>query len=220
LVARLGVEQTAGVSVELRPDVAVVWLAVGVESEPGLIGAHCDGRGESNGVAAGRLKGDEASDPVTGTAVSDLVVRPGALAQQKAHPGGWDVFLPRDLVSTALTWFSPAGLWAYEAFRIAAGGWRVGPGLDVDVDDSGCLYRLHLDGSAETWLPVGTPLLTQTDPPANVGRLGTMAYHWQLGPIAWGLITVDEPLPDQLVAGGVACAVDATVPVTVFPGAG
>ncbi|MDR0990939.1 MAG: hypothetical protein LBL92_06240, partial [Propionibacteriaceae bacterium] len=103
LAARLRVEQAAGVSVDLRPDVAVMWLAVGVVSERDLAIAGRDLRGESDRDITGPVPAAGEHDPMAGVAVPDLVVRSGGLAQQAAELGGWEVFVPRDLVPTALT---------------------------------------------------------------------------------------------------------------------
>ena len=110
-----------------------------------------------------------------------------------------------------------AGMWAYEARRIAAGVPRVG--LDTDHRtipnevgllgvavhlDKGCyrgqetvarvhtlgrpprrLVRLHLDGSADALPEPGTAL--ELDGRA-VGFVGGSARHYELGPIALGLV--------------------------------
>ena len=144
---------------------------------------------------------------------------------------------PRDLRAARPSWQSslaaqtPAGLWAYEARRIAAGVPRIG----VDTDhrtipnelgllgpavhlDKGCyrgqetiarvhnlgrpprrLVRLHLDGSVDTLPPVGAPLTLDG---RAVGFVGGSARHYELGPIALGLVKRNiDPARDLLVAG-------------------
>jgi folate-binding protein YgfZ len=113
------------------------------------------------------------------------------------------------------------GLWAHEARRIAAGLPRVGLDTDdrtlpnelgvpsdAVVLDKGCypgqetvarvynvgrpprrLVRLHLDGSAEAFPGHGAALAGADG--VTVGFLGSMAYHFELGPIGLGLLTVD-----------------------------
>ena len=144
-----------------------------------------------------------------------------------------------------------AGTWAYEALRVAAGRPRLGfdtdhktiPAevnwLDVAVHlQKGCyrgqetvarvhnlgqpprrLVRLHLDGSADA-LPVRGDAL-QLDG-RTVGFVGTVVQHYELGPIALGLVkrkvsddsaVVAVPASGEGVDGGAAS--DTTMPVTV-----
>ena len=111
----------------------------------------------------------------------------------------------------------PAGTWAYEALRVAAGRPRLGFDTDhktipAEVDwigvavhlQKGCyrgqetvarvynlgqpprrLVRLHLDGSADALPSRGDAL--QLDG-RTVGFVGTVAQHYELGPIALGLV--------------------------------
>ncbi|MDR1807651.1 MAG: folate-binding protein [Propionibacteriaceae bacterium] len=186
------------VTVAARPDIALVWLAPGV------------------------------------TPPADCPLRAG---DQPDLLGGTEAFVPRDRLDAVLATTAPAGVWAYEARRIAAGIPRTG----VDTDDrtipnelgvpscavaldKGCypgqetvakiynlgqpprrLVRLHLDGSAETFVPPGTPLAA--DDGSTVGRLGAMAYHWELGPIGLGLVRRDLQAT-AVTAGGVAAALE------------
>ncbi|MDR1448745.1 MAG: folate-binding protein [Propionibacteriaceae bacterium] len=135
---------------------------------------------------------------------------------------------------------SRAGVWAWEARRIAAGAPRIG--LDTDERalpnelgvpsdavslSKGCypgqetvarihnlgqpqrqLVRLHLDGSAETFTAPGTPLWQTDGGTEPVGFVGSMAYHWQLGPIALALVQRTVAADAVLVAAGVACSVE------------
>ena len=133
-----------------------------------------------------------------------------------------------------------AGMWAYEARRIAAGVPRVG--LDTDHRtipneagligvavhlDKGCyrgqetvarvhtlgrpprrLVRLHLDGSADALPEPGTAL--ELDGRA-VGFVGSSARHYELGPIALGLVKRNVPVDAELVVGGIAASQEALV---------
>ena len=144
-----------------------------------------------------------------------------------------------------------AGTWAYEALRVAAGRPRFGfdtdhktiPAevgwLDVAVHlQKGCyrgqetvarvhnlgqpprrLVRLHLDGSADALPARGDAL--QLDG-RTVGFVGTVVQHYELGPIALGLVkrkvsddsaVVAVPASGKGVDGGAAS--DTAMPVTV-----
>lgn len=116
----------------------------------------------------------------------------------------------------------PAGTWAYEALRVAARRPRLGFETDhrtipAEVDwidvavhlEKGCyrgqetvarvhnlgrpprrLVLLHLDGSAEQ-LPESGDALTLNE--RAVGFVGTVAQHFELGPIALGLVKRNVP---------------------------
>ena len=133
-----------------------------------------------------------------------------------------------------------AGTWAYEARRIAAGVPRIGIDTDsrtipnevgllgVGVHlEKGCyrgqetvarvhtlgrpprrLVRLHLDGTAEALPTVGAPLVGGG---RTVGFVGTSARHYELGPIALGLVkrNTDEQLP--LEVDGIAASQETLV---------
>ena len=133
-----------------------------------------------------------------------------------------------------------AGTWAYEARRIAAGVPRIGIDTDsrtipnevgllgVAVHlEKGCyrgqetvarvhtlgrpprrLVRLHLDGTAEA-LP--TPGAALVGGGRTVGFVGTSARHYELGPIALGLVkrNTDEQLP--LEVDGIAASQETLV---------
>jgi folate-binding protein YgfZ len=127
-----------------------------------------------------------------------------------------------------------AGIWAYEAHRVAARRPRLGIDTDErtiphEVDwigppgqgavhlDKGCyrgqetvarvhnlgrpprmLVLVHLDGSGER-PATGDPLLADG---RNVGRLGTVVDHSELGPIALALVKRGIPADTALVTGG------------------
>jgi folate-binding protein YgfZ len=144
---------------------------------------------------------------------------------------GHEVFAPRGELDAVLGERTRAGLWAYEARRIAAGVPRIG----VDTDhrtipnevgllgsavhlDKGCyrgqetiarihnlgrpprrLVLLHLDGSTDTLPPVGAALTLDGRP---IGFVGGSARHYELGPIALGLVKRStDPVRDLVAAG-------------------
>lgn len=157
---------------------------------------------------------------------------------------GADVFVPRgELKETAdrLTErIPPAGLWAYEALRVAAHQPRLG--LDTDHRaiphemgwigsavhlDKGCytgqetvarvhnlgrpprrLVMLHLDGSADRLPKRGADIELDG---RTVGFVGTSARHYELGPIALGLVKRNLPVDADLLADGVAAAQEVVV---------
>ena len=154
--------------------------------------------------------------------------------------GGREQFVPRADLESVLADAPRAGMWAYEARRIAAGVPRIG----VDTDhrtipneagligpavhlDKGCyrgqetvarvhtlgrpprrLVRLHLDGSVDALPEPGTAL--ELDGRA-VGFVGGSARHYELGPIALGLVKRNVPVDAELVAGGIAASQEALV---------
>ena len=138
-----------------------------------------------------------------------------------------------------------AGTWAWEALRVAAGRPRLGLDTDDKTIPhevgwigeavhltKGCyrgqetvarvhnlgkpprrLVLLHLDGSADGMAKTGDPVEYDG---AVVGFVGTVAQHYELGPIALGLIKRSVPVDAALVAGGMAAAQE----VIVDPDAG
>src|SRR5499427_6903006 len=134
-----------------------------------------------------------------------------------------------------------AGLDAYEALRIAAHRPRLGLDTDhktlphevgwIETAvhlDKGCyrgqetvarvhnlghpprrLVFLHLDGSEDRLPSHGDPV---TADGATVGFTGSVARHFELGPIALGLIKRTVPVDAALRAGGVPAAQEVVVP--------
>jgi folate-binding protein YgfZ len=134
-----------------------------------------------------------------------------------------------------------AGLAAYEALRIAAHRPRLGFDTDhktlphevgwIDTAvhlDKGCyrgqetvarvhnlghpprrLVFLHLDGSEDRLPAHGDPI---TADGATVGFAGSAARHFELGPIALGLVKRTLPVDAPLRAGGVPAAQEVVVP--------
>ncbi len=133
----------------------------------------------------------------------------------------------------ALDGSARAGTWAYEARRIAAGVPRIGQDSDHRTIpnelgllgpavhlEKGCyrgqetvarvhtlgrpprrLVRLHLDGSADALPAVGAAL--ELDGRA-VGFVGGSARHYELGPIALGLIKRNVDPGATLLVDGIA----------------
>lgn len=132
------------------------------------------------------------------------------------------------------------GLWAYEAHRVAAGIPRLGfdtdhRSLPSEVDltavavhlEKGCyrgqetvarvhhlgrpprsLRLLHLDGITSDRLPApGTPI---TSGERQVGFVGTAVRHFELGPIALGVVKSSISGDTPLLAGESAVAFEST----------
>jgi folate-binding protein YgfZ len=134
-----------------------------------------------------------------------------------------------------------AGMWAHEALRIAARRPRAGLDTDHKTIPhevgwietavhltKGCyrgqetvarvhnlghpprrLVFLHLDGSTDELPGHGDPV--QADG-TTVGFVGSSARHYELGPIALGLIKRTTPVDAPLTAAGVAAAQEVIVP--------
>lgn len=150
-------------------------------------------------------------------------------------------FVARDDVAS--TAGPAAGTWAYEALRVAAGRPRLGFDTDhrtipPEVNwigaavhlEKGCyrgqetvarvhnlgkpprrLVRLHLDGSDE--LPErGDALMLDG---RTVGFVGTVVQHYELGPVALGLVKRQVPDDAAVVAMRVADTADASEPLPV-----
>jgi folate-binding protein YgfZ len=165
----------------------------------------------------------------------------GYLARAAADSlGGRELFVPRARLDSVLSNAPRAGMWAYEARRIAAGVPRIG----VDTDhrtipneagligvavhlDKGCyrgqetvarvhtlgrpprrLVRLHLDGSVDALPEPGTPLELGG---RAVGFVGSSARHFELGPIALGLVKRSVPVDADLLIGGIAASQEVLV---------
>ena len=160
------------------------------------------------------------------------------VGHEAAPPEGGVVHLvPRSSVGDVLG-DQPAGTWAYDALRIAAGV----PRLFVDTDeltlpneigllgthlDKGCyrgqetvarvhtlgrpprrLVLLHLDGSRGALPGAGAGIELDGK---RVGFVGSSARHHEIGPIALGLIKRAVPVDAALLAGGIDAAQEALV---------
>ncbi len=134
----------------------------------------------------------------------------------------------------------PCGLWAFEALRIARGEPRFGFDTDHKTIpnevgwigsavhlDKGCyrgqetvarvhtlgrpprrLVLLHLDGSVDR-LPSGGDAVEAQD--RVVGRVGSAARHFELGPVALAVIKRNVDPAALLLAGGVAASQEVVV---------
>ena len=132
------------------------------------------------------------------------------------------------------------GMWALEAERVAAGRARLLFEIDHKAIPNelgflnnavhmkkGCypgqetvakvfnlgqpprrLTLLHLDGSAVD-LPSNGDVVMWGE--KEVGFIGSVARHYELGPIALAVIKRNVPLEEQLVAGGVAAAQESVI---------
>ena len=132
------------------------------------------------------------------------------------------------------------GMWALEAERVAAGRARLLFEVDHKAIPNelgflnnavhmkkGCypgqetvakvfnlgqpprrLTLLHLDGSAVDLPSNGDAVLWGEK---EVGFIGSVARHYELGPIALAVIKRNVPLEEQLVAGGVAAAQESVI---------
>ena len=127
------------------------------------------------------------------------------------------------------------GTWALDAERVAAGRPRHGIDTDFKTIpnelgvlngavhmNKGCyrgqetvakiynlgkpprrLVMLHLDGHAVVMPPPGTPVMNGE---VQVGFLGTVARHHELGPIALAIVKRNTPVDAQLMVEGVAAS--------------
>jgi folate-binding protein YgfZ len=127
------------------------------------------------------------------------------------------------------------GTWALDAERVAAGRPRHGIDTDFKTIpnelgvlngavhmNKGCyrgqetvakiynlgkpprrLVMLHLDGHAVVMPPSGTPVMNGE---IQVGFLGTVARHHELGPIALAIVKRNTPVDAQLTVEGVAAS--------------
>ncbi len=127
------------------------------------------------------------------------------------------------------------GTWALDAERVAAGRPRHGIDTDFKTIpnelgvlngsvhmNKGCyrgqetvakiynlgkpprrLVMLHLDGHAVVMPPTGTPVMNGE---VQVGFLGTVARHHELGPIALAIVKRNTPVDAQLMVEGVAAS--------------
>lgn len=184
---------------------AVGRLGVGSLPEPGILLARSSSR-----FAVARIPGwDEA------------FVR---MAQ-----GGADLFVPREAVGDVVSTLGVplAGVWAYEAVRVAArrprqgfetdhrtlpaeGGWA--PAIHVaKLRGRGKpprrLVLLHGDGLASSE-PLSRHAVVTDSQGEPVGFVGTGVWHHELGPIALALVKRDVEVGAHLWVGDIAVAID------------
>jgi len=159
-------------------------------------------------------------------------------ARRDGAPYSGYEFVRRGELATYAAAAGPAcGLWAFEALRIARGEPRLGLDTDERTIpneagwintavhlDKGC-YRgqetvarvhnlgrpprrmvlLHLDGVSEVLAEPGTPVLAGT---REVGRVGTVVRHHELGVIALALVKQSVPMDAVLTVAGSTAAID------------
>ncbi|WP_405091384.1 folate-binding protein [Micromonospora sp. NBC_01392] len=202
---------------------------------------------------------------VTGLAAPDLVGVPGPKFRSGELParpsvvydvrplpsGGWarrvalgvDLLVPRPAMADVVTALRDAGvpvagLWAYEAIRVAARRVRVGVDTDhrtipAEVDliapavhlDKGCyrgqetVARVHNLGKPPRRLALlHLDGVTTDQPPSagtpvtldgrTVGFVGTAVHHYELGQIALAVLKRNTPDDARLMVGDTAAAVD------------
>lgn len=184
----------------------------------------------------------EVTDETERYAVVSLGV-PGVTVPSGAIAIGNDLLVPRDRLPGLADelGLTPAGMWAYEAVRIAAHR----PRLGVDTDhrtiphevgwigtavhlDKGCyrgqetVARVHNLGRPPRRLVFlhldgSVDRLPATGDEVRldgrkVGFVGSTARHYELGPIALALVKRTVPVKATLLAGGVAAAQEVVVP--------
>jgi tRNA-modifying protein YgfZ len=154
--------------------------------------------------------------------------------------GGRELFVPREQLVAVLEGAPRAGMWAYEARRIAAGVPRVG--LDTDhrtiPNEVGLLgVAVHLDKGCYRGQETVARVHTLGRPPRRLVRLhldgtadalpepgteceqggraigfvGGSARHHELGPIALGLVKRSVDPGAQLLVGGIAASQEVLV---------
>lgn len=152
---------------------------------------------------------------------------------------GRELFVPRAEFASYLG-DGPAGVWAYEALRIAA--YEPRPGLDTDhrtiPNEVGWLgSAVHLDKGCYRGQETVARVHNLGKPPRRlvmlhldgsvdhlpehgdaverdgrtVGFVGSAARHFELGPIALALVKRNVPVDATLLAGGVAAAQEVVV---------
>jgi tRNA-modifying protein YgfZ len=187
------------------------------------------------------LGGTEAADSPSATASPDVAAE--AVMQ---GPFGIDLIVGPGAMGKLAATFPVAGMWAFEAARIAARVPR--PGLDTDYKtvphevglietavhlNKGCyrgqetVARIHNLGHPPRRLVLlhldgSVDRLPAHGSPITlvdgtaVGSVGSAARHYELGPIGLGLIKRNVPVAATLLADGVAAAQE----VVVSPDAG
>ena len=171
---------------------------------------------------------------------SDVTVTAEPLATVWRPSTGFAFVAPDQLPAYAEAVGPACGRWAYDALRIARGeprfgmdtdhrtipnevGW-IGPAVHLD---KGCyrgqetvarvhtlgrpprrLVMLHLDGSENRLPAVGSPLMLDD---AQVGFVGSSARHFELGPIALGMVKRSVPVDAALVVDGMPTSQEVVV---------
>lgn len=169
-----------------------------------------------------------------------VVWRPVSAGSIGSSTAGSTSFIPRDSLTAYVDAAGPAcGTWAYEALRIERGEPRVFVDTDHRTIpneigligthlDKGCyrgqetvarvhtlgrpprrLVLLHLDGSENRLPQASTPLVGPDG--REVGFVGSSARHFELGPIALGLVKRSVPVDAQLSVDGMPVAQETVV---------
>jgi len=154
--------------------------------------------------------------------------------------GGRELFLPRAELGSVLTDAPRAGMWAYEARRIAAGVPRVGVDTDHRTipNEAGLIgVAVHLDKGCYRGQETVARVHTLGRPPRRlvrlhldgsvdalpepgtalelagraVGFVGSSARHHELGPVALGLVKRNVPVDADLLVGGIAASQEVLV---------
>jgi folate-binding protein YgfZ len=193
---------------------------------------------------AGPLPADGGVVSRTGSASSApaTLLDEGVVAAVTQNPFGLDLIVPADAAGKLAETFPVAGLWAFEAARIAAHVAR--PGLDTDHKtlpheigliesavhlNKGCyrgqetVARIHNVGHPPRRLVFlhldgSVDRLPAHGSPltledgAQVGFVGSAARHFELGPIGLGLVKRSVDVNATLLADGVAAAQEVVVP--------
>ncbi len=190
------------------------------------------------------------SGPEPGDRRSESLEGRGVIRSGPDSLGGHEIFVPRGDLAAALAGTQRAGTWAYEARRISTGVPRIGVDSDHRTIpnelgllgpavhlEKGCyrgqetvarvhtlgrpprrLVRLHLDGSAEA-LPTRGSALDLGG--RVVGFVGGSARHYELGPVALGLVKrnvdPDAVLTVDGIAAGQELVVDPEIGLHVRP---
>jgi folate-binding protein YgfZ len=155
--------------------------------------------------------------------------------------GGHDLFVPRaELAAVMSAYGAPAGTWAYQARRIAAGVARIG--LDTDHRtipnelgvlggavhlNKGCypgqetVGRVHALGRpprrlVRLQLDGTAEALPEVGAPVlldgrPVGRMGSSGRHFEDGPIGLALVKRNVPVDAEFVVDGIAAAQEVLV---------
>jgi tRNA-modifying protein YgfZ len=227
----------------LTDDGGTVWIHVEPGTAPALAG-FLDSMRFMLRVEVADVTSDYAVLTVAGPDAAQHVARAEALSVAgTTGPFGIDLIVPRERIADAAGKLdaAPAGMWAFEAARIAA---RV-PRFGVDTDhktlphevgwidtavhlDKGCyrgqetVARVHNLGHPPRRLVFlnldgSVDRLPEhgapvvTDDGTRVGFAGSSARHFELGPIGLGLIRRTVPVHATLLADGIAAAQEVIV---------
>ena len=238
----------------LTDDGTTTWAHIEPGSAPALL-AFLDSMRFMLRVEASDVTGDYAVLTVAGPASDGVAASTGAASPAAVaritSGGGTDLIVPRTGLADAAAAIMAAGaglagMWAYEALRIAAGRPRFG--LDTDHRtlpheagwietavhlSKGCyrgqetVARVHNLGHPPRRLVLlhldgsedrlpGQGTPVARDDGTAVGFAGSAARHYELGPIALALIKRGVPVDAPLTADGIAAAQE----VIVSPDAG